>query len=73
MKTALTQLEDWIEKYEKVNGTPTMWEIKSQIDMLKEIEKEHIISSHLVGQRNENRLIDFLSKSIKYFNETFTH
>jgi hypothetical protein len=43
MKTALTQLEDWIERYEKVNGTPTMWEIKSQIDMLKEIEKEHII------------------------------
>lgn len=30
----LQSLLEWIEKYEAVNGTPTMSEIKAQINML---------------------------------------
>ena len=71
MKTALTQLEDWIERYEKVKGTPTMFEIKSQIDMFKEVEKKQIIEAHIIGQRNNYPSTGFESKSIKYFDETF--
>lgn len=40
MKTVLNQLEKWILDYEKVNGTPTMCEIKAQIEMFKEVEKQ---------------------------------
>lgn len=54
-KTVLHQLEDWIEKFEKVNGTPTMCEIKAQIEMFKELEKQQTVNiksevfSHAVG------------------------
>jgi len=39
MKSAMNQLEKWILDYEKVNGSPTMCEIKSQLEMFKEVEK----------------------------------
>ena len=40
MNTALEQLEVWIEQYQKINGTPPIEEIKMQIDLLKDYEKE---------------------------------
>ena len=49
MKTALNQLEKWVLDYEKVNGTPTMCEIKSQIEMFKEVERNQIIEAHEDG------------------------
>lgn len=49
MKTALNQLEDWILKFEKQNGTPTMCEIKAQLEMFKEVEKEIIIEAFESG------------------------
>jgi len=51
-KTVLTQLEKWISDFEKVNGTPTMCEIKAQIDMFKEIEKEQIVKAFEKGYEN---------------------
>lgn len=51
-KTVLNQLEKWIFDYEKVNGTPTMCEIKAQIDMFKKIEKEQIIKAFDEGYEN---------------------
>ena len=51
-KTVLNQLEKWIFDYEKVKGTPTMCEIKAQIEMFKEIEKEQIVKSFDEGYEN---------------------
>lgn len=41
-KTALKQLEYWIEQYYRINGTPTLHEIKSQINLLKDYEREQL-------------------------------
>ena len=68
-KTALTQLEKWILDYEKVNGTPTMCEIKAQIEMLKEIEKEQIVNAFSAIDGFENLLKEYAEK---YCNETYT-
>ena len=38
MKTPLEQLEFWIEQYQRINGTPSLKEIKGQIDLLKDCE-----------------------------------
>ena len=38
--TQLEKLNTWIEKYEQVNGTPTMCEIKAQIALLLEEQAE---------------------------------
>lgn len=51
-KTVLYQLEKWISDYEKINGTPTMCEIKAQIDMLKDLEKEQIVNAFDNGYEN---------------------
>jgi hypothetical protein len=51
-KTVLNQLEKWISDHEKVNGIPTMFEIKAQIDMFKEIEKEQIVKAFDEGYEN---------------------
>ena len=40
--TVLNQLEKWILDYEKVNGTPTMCEIKAQLETFKYLEKEQL-------------------------------
>ena len=40
MNTALEQLEHWIEQYKRINGTPPINEILTQIDLLKDYEKE---------------------------------
>ena len=67
-KTALNQLEKWILDYEKVNGTPTMCEIKAQIEMFKEVERTQIIEAYEDGHDyyDENgRGAD------KYFSDTF--
>ena len=40
MKTALEQLESWIEQFYKINGTPTLDDIKGQINLLKDYETE---------------------------------
>jgi hypothetical protein len=50
--TALNQLSKWILDYEKVNGTPTMFEIKLQIEMFKEIEKKQIIEARQDGHES---------------------
>ena len=65
MKTALNQLEEWILKFEKVNGTPTMCEIKAQIEMFKKVEKEQIIEAYDKGFEDVNGEI--------YYKETFIY
>lgn len=42
MKTALEQLESWIEQFYKINGTPTLDDIKGQINLLKDYETEQL-------------------------------
>ena len=76
-QTALTQLEKWIVKFEETNGTPTMCEVKAQIEMLKEIEKEQIMNAHFDGKCNGMDISHPLSitKEIyaeQYYNETYT-
>lgn len=41
-KTALEQLEHWIEQYYRINGTPTLDDIKGQINLLKDYEREQL-------------------------------
>ena len=73
MKTALNQLEDWILKFERQNGTPTMCEIKAQLEMFKEIEKQQIVEAVNYGYE-----LDFsdddntYTKGDEYFYESFT-
>ena len=68
MKTALNQLEKWVLDYEKVNGTPTMCEIKAQIEMFKEVERNQIIEAHEDG----HNYYDKDSRSAeKYFSDEF--
>jgi len=43
MKTALEQLESWIEQFYKINGTPTLDDIKGQINLLKDYETEQLV------------------------------
>ena len=68
-QTALTQLKQWIVKFEKVNGTPTICEIKAQIEMFKKIEKDQIIDAYADGR------ISVINKEIisykKYFDSKF--
>ena len=40
MNTALEQLEHWITQYKRINGTPPINEVLTQIDLLKDYEKE---------------------------------
>ena len=68
-QTALTQLEKWIIKFEETNGTPTMCEVKAQIEMLKEIEKEQIVNAYssIIGFEN------LLKKDAEeYYDKTYT-
>lgn len=68
MKTALNQLENWILDYEKVNGTPTMCEIKAQLEMFKEVERTQIIEAHEDG----HDYYDVNGRGAdKYFSDTF--
>ena len=43
-QTALEQLEYWIEQYYRINGTPTLNDIKGQINLLKDYEREQLRS-----------------------------
>ena len=71
MKTALNQLEKWILDYEKVNGTPTMCEIKAQIEMFKEVEKEQIMQAVKTGMWETEIPKDLLEYGENYFDSTF--
>lgn len=51
MNTALEQLEHWIEQYKRINGTPPINEVLTQIDLLKDYEKEKC-NIDLVSQRD---------------------
>ncbi len=54
MNTALEQLEHWIEQYKRINGTPPINEVLTQIDLLKDYEKEQCnidIVSYPVAQQ----------------------
>lgn len=42
-KTALGQLEYWIEQYKRINGNPPIEEVLMQIQILKDYEKEQLI------------------------------
>lgn len=49
-KTALELLENWIEQYYRINGTPTLDDIKGQINLLKSYEGENInVGNNLCG------------------------
>lgn len=61
MNTALEQLEHWIEQYKRINGTPPINEILTQIDLLKDYEKEQC-NIDLVSQRTEH--LDHLERFI---------
>ena len=52
-KTALEQLEYWIEQYYRINGTPTLDDIKSQINLLKDYEREQLHIAHVVGRSEQ--------------------
>lgn len=69
MKTALNQLEEWILKFEKVNGTPTMCEIKAQIEMFKEVEKEQLTQAYENG--SDFGINDGGESADNYFADTF--
>lgn len=49
MKTALEQLESWIEQFYKINGTPTLDDIKGQINLLKDYETEQLAIPRVSG------------------------
>lgn len=49
-KTALEQLEYWIEQYYRINGTPTLDDIKGQINLLKDYEREQLHIANVSGQ-----------------------
>ena len=68
-QTALTQLEKWIIKFEETNGTPKICEVKAQIEMFKEIEKEQIVNAYssIIGFEN------LLKKDAEeYYDKTYT-
>jgi len=65
MKSAMNQLEKWILDYEKVNGTPTMCEIKAQLEMFKEVEKQQIKQAYKDG------IIQKAECANQYFDCTF--
>jgi hypothetical protein len=67
-QTPMQELEKWIFNYEKTNGTPTMCEIKAQIEMFKEKEKQVIIDAFLDGYCNDE---NNPTSSEDYYNETF--
>lgn len=69
MKTALNQLEEWILKFEKVNGTHTMCEIKAQIEMFKEVEKEQLTQAYENG--SDFGINDGGESADNYFADTF--
>jgi uncharacterized membrane-anchored protein YitT (DUF2179 family) len=56
-KTALEVLEYWIERFYEVNGTPTLDEIKEQINLLKENEEasKYLILSGEGDYKTENQ------------------
>lgn len=68
--TALTQLEKWIIKFQETKGTPTMCEVKAQIEMFKEIEKEQITDAYIEGGRKGFNF--FGDDYEEYYNETYT-
>lgn len=53
-KTALEQLEYWIEQYYRINGTPTLDDIKNQINLLKDYEREQLHIAHVVGRSEQS-------------------
>ena len=69
-KTVLNQLENWIIKFELQNGTPTMYEIKSQIDMFKEKEKEAIIEAW--NESEEHKHLREINRIIKNKEDRYT-
>ena len=66
---ALTKLQKWILKFEETNGSPTISEVKAQIEMLKEMEKQQIEDAYLQGfaECDATGIMD----CEQYYNETF--
>lgn len=48
-KTALELFEYWIEQYYRINGTPTLDDIKGQINLLKDYEREQLHIADAIG------------------------
>jgi hypothetical protein len=73
MKTALNQLGKWILDYEKVNGTPTICEIKVQLEMFRDVEKEQITEAFNQGMNSVEYFLpnNTISESEQYYKETF--
>ena len=71
-QTALTQLKKWIVKFEETNGTPTMCEVKAQIEMLKEIEKDIITEAYSQGRIDEETRFPYATDGEDYFKLEFT-
>lgn len=68
-QTALEQLEYWIEQYYRINGTPTLNDIKGQINLLKDYEREQLrslaefIDKDLIDNVSPTEIVDrFLSQ-----------
>jgi hypothetical protein len=59
-KTPLEQLSFWIEQFQRINGTPSLEDIKGQIELLKDYEKEQLELTAVSQQRE--LLIDFCAK-----------
>lgn len=49
-KTALELLEYWIEQYYRINGTPTLDDIKGQINLLKDYEREQLHIADVISR-----------------------
>ena len=67
-KTALEQLEYWIEQYYRINGTPTLDDIKGQINLLKDYEREqlHIANPLSVVLTEEEKELIYQNERKKY-------
>lgn len=69
-ETALNQLLKWILKYEEANVTPTLREIKAQIEMFKEVEKQQIIDCSIqTTQDCWTSIMEYLGESITFTDE----
>tara|TARA_R110002073_G_scaffold33547_4_gene100679 strand:- start:7568 stop:7864 length:297 start_codon:yes stop_codon:yes gene_type:complete len=71
MNTALEQLEHWITQYKKINGTPPINEVLTQIDLLKDYEKEQC-NIDLVSKR-ELTGDDLIEFSIWLIGKSYEH
>ena len=79
MKTALEQLESWIEQFYKINGTPTLDDIKVQINLLKDYETEQLAiprvsqQSELLKGDYRDSFIDWKNKYFEYKPKTYEY